>query len=284
MKEGNNWDIVIVPQSNLLEVNLKEVWRYRDLIFMFVKRDFVSFYKQTILGPLWFIIQPLITTLTYVVIFGSIANLSTEGQPAILFYLSGIIFWNFFSTILLRTSETFTSNAGVFSKVYFPRLTVPIATVCFSFVSFFIQFSLFIVIFLFYYFFMDYHPVITYSILLIPILILIVAFFSLGLGIIISSLTTKYRDLKFLVSFGVQLLMYAAPIVYPMSAVSNEKLAFILKLNPITPVIEIFRCAILSSGSFDVGVLWYSITATCFVLIIGVIIFNKVEKTFMDTI
>lgn len=283
MKKEQGWDIVIEPTTKLFDINLKELYRYKDLIFMFIKRDFISIYKQTILGPLWFLIQPLITTVTYMFVFGEIANLSTDGTPPVLFYLSGILFWNFFSTSLLKTSDTFAANAGIFGKVYFPRLTVPIANVCTAFISFIIQLVLFTFIFILL-IFKGLVPAIGGAILLLPLLVIIVAFFSLGTGIIISALTTKYRDLKFLISFGMQLLMYAAPVIYPLSSIKDSRVIFLLKMNPLTHVIETFRYALLGHGSFSMVGLIYAMVITFLVLVIGVIIFNKIEKGFMDTI
>lgn len=277
------WDIVIYPKSSWFNLKLGEVWKFRDLIFMFIKRDFIAQYKQTILGPIWFIIQPLITTITYLVVFGSIANLSTDGQPKILFYMCGVLFWNFFSTSFLRTSETFSANAGMFGKVYFPRLTVPISSVLSSFIAFFIQFVLLIVI-LSYYVINGFSPDWNYTIILLPYLLLLMSAQALGFGIIISSMTTKYRDLKYLVTFGVQLLMYATPVVYPLSMIEDRRLALLLELNPMTALIETFRFALLGSGTFSWEALIYSSLASFFVLLLGIAIFNKVEKTFMDTI
>lgn len=278
-----NWDIIIEPKSNWFDLKIIEVWKFRDLIFMFVKRDFIAQYKQTILGPIWFLIQPLMVTLTYVIIFGGVANLSTDGQPKILFYMSGVLFWNYFSTSFMRTSETFSANAGMFGKVYFPRLTVPIASVCSSFISFFIQFALLLVI-LIIEIINGFQPNWNYALLLLPVLMVLMAAQALGFGIIISSMTTKYRDLKYVVTFGVQLLMYATPVVYPLSAVTDTRLQLLLKLNPMTSIIETFRYALLGSGMFQVESLIYSACMSIVVLIFGVAIFNKVEKTFMDTI
>ncbi len=283
MKNETEWDIVIQPKSNLFDLKLKDVWKFRDLVYMFVKRDFIAQFKQTILGPLWFIIQPLITTLTYIVVFGGIANLSTDGQPKILFYMSGILFWNYFSTSFLRTAETFSANASMFGKVYFPRLTVPIASVCSSFISFFIQLALLVVIFAFYVL-NGYRPEWSYTIFLLPFLMILMAAQALGFGIIISSMTTKYRDLKYLISFGIQLLMYATPVVYPLSMVTDSRLILLLKLNPITAIVETFRYALLGSGSFSWEALLYSTVVSFVVLVFGIAIFNRVEKTFMDTI
>lgn len=283
MAKEQQWDVIIKPSADWFDLKLREVWKYRDLIYMFVKRDFISQYKQTILGPLWFIIQPIFTTLTYIVVFGGIANLSTDGQPKTLFYMSGILFWNYFSTSFLRTSETFAANAGIFGKVYFPRLTVPVASVCTSFISFFIQLALLIVI-LVIYIFNGFRVEWNATILLLPLLMLLMAMQALGLGIIISSMTTKYRDLKHLVTFGIQLLMYATPVVYPLSMVTDARLQLILQLNPMTAVIETFRYALLGSGTFNGGALCYSACISCVILVIGIAVFNKVEKSFMDTI
>lgn len=284
MKENQeeNWTLVIKPQSNWLELHLDDLWRYRDLIYMFVKRDFVAQYKQTILGPLWFLIQPILTTVTYMVIFGGIANISTDGMPQSLFYMSGIMMWNYFSTCLNKTSDTFVANANIFGKVYFPRLTVPISSVISGLVTFAIQMVLFVVMYL--YFVIkgaDIH--VNGYILLLPYLIVLMALLGLGLGIIVSSMTTKYRDLKFLVVFGVQLLMYAAPVVYPLSALP-EKYRFWVALNPMTSVMETFRYSVLGNGSFSWAMLGYSSAVTAVILFFGVLIFNRVEKTFMDTV
>jgi lipopolysaccharide transport system permease protein len=283
MEDNKDWDIYIQPESPWFELRLKEVWRYKDLIYMFIKRDFVAQYKQTILGPLWFIIQPLITTLTYVIVFGNIANLSTDGQPKLLFYMSGILFWNYFSTSFLRTSETFSANAGIFGKVYFPRLTVPIASVCSSFISFLIQFLLLLIIYAAY-ILNGLSFEWNWAMLLLPVLMILSAVQALGFGIIISSMTTKYRDLKYLISFGIQLLMYATPVVYPLSAVTDVRLAWILKLNPMTAIIETFRYALLGSGTLNVSLLIYSAVISFVVLLLGMSVFNRVQKNFMDTI
>jgi len=284
MKESQeeNWTLVIKPQSNWFELHLDDLWRYRDLIYMFVKRDFVAQYKQTVLGPLWFLIQPILTTITYMVIFGGIANISTDGIPQSLFYMSGIMMWNYFSTCLNRTSDTFVANANIFGKVYFPRLTVPISSVISGLVTFAIQLGLFIAIYLYFVFKgADIH--INGYVFLFPYLIILMALLGLGLGIIISSMTTKYRDLKFLVAFGIQLLMYAAPVVYPLS-VLPEKYKFWVALNPMTSIIETFRYSVLGTGSFSWAMIGYSSAFTAAILVFGVVIFNRVEKTFMDTV
>ena len=276
---------VITPQKNLLDVNLKEIWRYRDLIFLFVKRDFVAVYKQTVLGPLWFVIQPIFTTLIFTVIFGQLASIPTDGLPQVLFYMCGISTWNYFSECFTKTSNTFVSNANIFGKVYFPRLVLPISTVISCLLKFFIQFSLFL-IFLIYYIYMGANVTPNTHIIVFPFIILIMAGLALGLGIIISSLTTKYRDFQFLVVFGVQLLMYATPIVYPLS-LAKEKLGdyyWVAKLNPMSSIIEATKYAFLGQGEFSWAHLFYSFSVMLILLFIGVLVFNKVEQNFMDTV
>lgn len=282
----NNWDLEIKPQAHLLDINLREVWKYRDLLWMFVKRDFTAQYKQTILGPLWHFIQPLFTTVVFLVVFTNIAKISTDGVPPVLFYMSGITIWNYFSSCLNATSSTFVANAGIFGKVYFPRLVIPFSTVMSNIVKFGIQFLLLLAAMLWYKFtsssFTLSQPLST--LVLIPAIILIMAGLGLGLGIIISSMTTKYRDLTVLIGFAVQLLMYATPVVYPLSAISSEKLRFWITLNPLTPLVEAFRYAMLGVGSFDAGSFGYSFGFMLVTLFIGLLIFSKVEKTFMDTV
>lgn len=276
------WTTVIEPQNKLLELKLNEVWKYRDLILLFVQRDFKTKYKQTILGPLWFIIQPLFTTVIYTFVFGNLAGLSTDGLPQFLFYMAGNVPWLYFSTCLTTTSNTFTGNAGVFGKVYFPRLTTPIATVITAMINYMVQFAMFL-IFEVYYLSIGANVHINSYALLTPILVIQMALLGMGFGIIISSLTTKYRDLQVLVSFGVSLWMYATPIVYAASSLS-EKAYAILMLNPIAPIIEIMRYGWLGAGTvslFHWGVSWIT---TIVVIFVGIIMFNRVEKTFMDTV
>lgn len=276
------WKKVIEPKSKLLDLKLKEVLKYKDLIFMFVKRNFKSQYKQTILGPLWFIINPLITSVLFTVVFGGIAKISTDGVPQFLFYMAGNTAWQYFATCLTSTSSTFTANAGVFGKVYFPRLVMPISTVIFSALSFLIQFCMFIG-------FMIYFKATGENVnpnacmLLLPVMVLHMAALGLGFGIIISSLTTKYRDLSILVGFGVQLWMYITPIVYPVSTLS-DKFKSLIMLNPMAPVVNNFKYAFLGCGQMEWGYWGLSAIVTVIVLFIGIIIFNKVEKTFMDTV
>jgi lipopolysaccharide transport system permease protein len=277
-----HWDLIIRPKRHLLDVNLKEIWDYRDLLYMFVKRDIVTVYKQTILGPIWFFVQPIMTMLTYVVVFGNIAQISTDGIPAPLFYLSGITLWNYFSESFNKTSGTFTSNAHIFGKVYFPRLIVPLSVVISNVIKFFIQFGLFLLVWVWYLATTEtIHPNIW--LLSTAYCLLLMAGMGLGFGIIFSSLTTKYRDLTFLIQFGVQLAMYATPIIYPMSTLS-EKYQRVLWWNPIAHVIEAFKYGFLGSGSASISGLVYTTVFTIITLALGVIIFNRTEQTFMDTV
>lgn len=272
----------ISSKNHLFDLKLMEVWRYRDLLEMLVKRDFITFYKQTVLGPIWFIVQPLLTTLIYVLLFGNIAKISTDGAPQILFYLSGITIWNYFSESLTKTSTVFTANAGMFGKVYFPRLIMPLSIVASALMKFLVQFILFILVLLYYILFTDQvQPNIW--ILLTPYLVLLMALFALGLGMIFSSLTTKYKDLSFLLAFGIQLFMYVTPVVYPISALP-EKFRFLMYVNPLSPIFECFRYAYLGVGDFSGTALFWSSFFIIIILIAGTVIFNKVEKSFMDTV
>jgi len=272
----------INSKQSVFSLNLHEVWEYRDLLLMLMKRDFITFYKQTILGPLWFIVQPLLTTSIYVVLFGNIAKLSTDGMPQVLFYLSGITIWNYFSESLTKTSTVFTSNAGMFGKVYFPRLIMPLSIVASALMKFAVQFGIFIVVLLYYVIFTDtVHP--NWWILLTPVLIFLMAMFALGMGMIFSSMTTKYKDLTFLLAFGTQLFMYVTPVVYPTSALP-EKFKFLAYFNPLSSIFECFRYAYLGAGSFDLMSLMISAVVIMILLVVGTVIFNKVEKSFMDTV
>ncbi|MDO9000938.1 MAG: ABC transporter permease [Bacteroidota bacterium] len=270
----------IEPKKSLFDINLKELWAYRDLIGLFVRRDFVSLYKQTILGPLWFIIQPLLSTAMFTIVFAKIAKFSTADLPPIVFYLSGTVAWNYFSTTLLKTSDTFTQNASIFGKVYFPRLTVPVSIVISNLIQFAIQFTLLAVIII-YYSFNGYDFHFDLTLLLIPVMLLILAGLGLGFGILISSLTTKYRDLKQLISFGVQLWMYITPIIFPLSSVSGKYRIFFL-VNPLTGIIETFRTILLGVGQMNYFYLGYSAAFMVVLLVIGVIMFNRIERNFMD--
>lgn len=276
-----NWTLKVTPKRNLLDVPIKEIWRYRDLLYLFVKRDFVAFYKQTILGPLWFIIQPILTTLMFTLVFGKIAGLSTDGLPQILFYLSGVTLWAYFSECLTKTSTTFVDNAQIFGKVYFPRIITPLAIVTSNLMRFIIQFSIFMMFLGYYWWQGIVQPNMT--VLLLPFLIILMVTISLGLGLIFSAMTTKYRDLRFLLQFGVQLFMYITPIIYPLSSIP-AKYAIYIQLNPITPIIETFRYAFLGTGSMTISGLIYSTIFATVIFISGVIIFNRVEATFMDTV
>jgi lipopolysaccharide transport system permease protein len=279
---AKEWDLVIEPQSSLFELHLKDVWRYRDLLWLLVKRDFVSFYKQTILGPLWFFIQPLFTTIIFTFIFGNLAGLSTDGLPQPLFYMAGITAWNYFADCLTKTSTVFRDNANIFGKVYFPRLIMPLSIVVSNLVRFGVQFLLFALMMLYYYCSgANFH--IQTAIVLFPILVLLMALLGLGLGLIITALTTKYRDLAFLITFGVQLMMYATTVIYPLSA-APAKYKWLIELNPMTGIIEAFRNGFLGQGMLTLQSLGYSIIVTLCSVVIGVVIFNKTEKTFVDTV
>ena len=276
------WDLIITPRKKWYDLQLRDVWHYRDLIGMFVRRDFVSRYKQTILGPLWFLIQPFLTSIVFTVVFGNIAGLPTDGLPQLLFYMSGTVLWNYFAGCLTGTSTTFTSNAHLFGKVYFPRLVTPISIIISNLITFAIQF-LFFMGFYVYFFLRGADINITSWALTLPLLILLMAGMGLGFGIVISSLTTKYRDLQQLVGFGVSLLMYVTPVIYPISSIP-EQWRWIAEVNPITPIIETFRAGFLGAGNATWLGLGYSAAFMLVVLFIGVVIFNRVERTFIDTV
>jgi lipopolysaccharide transport system permease protein len=281
--QDKDWDMIIEPQRSLFDLRLGELWRYKDLVMLFVRRDFVAVYKQTILGPLWYLIQPVLTTIMFTFMFGQIAQLPTDGLPQFVFYMSGTVIWSYFADCLNKTSNTFVQNANLFGKVYFPRMAVPVSILISNLITFAIQFLLFL-------FFVAFFALrgsniqpnwgwIAFS----PILLLIMAGLGLGFGIIISSLTTKYRDLRFLVSFGVQLLMYATPVIYPVSSIP-EHFRWIILANPMTPIVETFRYAFLGSGNVSMGNLLYSFGFMLVVVLLGSVIFNRVEQTFMDTV
>lgn len=273
----------IKPNDKFFDLRLNEIWRYRDLLILFVRRDFVAKYKQTVLGPIWFLIQPLFQTLVLSIVFGGMAKLSTDGVPPILFYLAGVTSWNYFANCLKSTSNTFTMNASLFGKVYFPRAVTPLSIIISNLIQLSIGLFLFAIIYAYYIIFnnTDLQPNIV--LLLLPVLILIMGFMGLGLGMLVSSMTTKYRDLQYLVDFGVQLLMYATPVILPLSAIP-EKYKIIMLLNPMTGVIETFKYSFLGSGSFSPNLLIYSIVFTVVVFFLGLLIFNKTEKNFMDTV
>lgn len=277
-----HWDMILEPQRGLFNLYLGELWRYRDLVLLFVRRDFVSVYKQTILGPLWYLIQPLLTTLTFTIIFGQIARLSTDGLPQFIFYLSGTVIWTYFANCLNKTSNTFVQNAGLFGKVYFPRIAVPISILFSNLINFTIQLGMFIAFVLFYMWTGDsVRP--NSWLFFVPGLILMMAGLGLGFGLIISSLTTKYRDLQFLVTFGVQLLMYATPVIYPISSIP-KRFQLLILANPMAPIVEAFRYAFLGTGTVSLGNLLYSFVFMLVVVFLGIVIFNRVEQTFMDTV
>lgn len=281
MKE--QWTLVISPHEKLWHIDFREIWKYRDLISLFIKRNIVVQYKQTILGPLWYIIQPILTVIMNMVVFGGIAGMSTDGMPQVLFYLSGNVCWFYFSDCLNQASKTFVDNQAMFGKVYFPRLVVPIATVLSNLLRFGIQMGLFVILFIYY--FIGGSPVCpNWYILLIPVFVIMLAGLGLGFGILVSSMTTKYRDLTILFTFLVQLWMYATPIVYPISMVPEGKLRMLLLANPMTSIIEAFKYATLGQGYFSWTVLGYSFAFMVLLLLIGVVIFNKVQRSFMDTV
>lgn len=284
MKSQNNyeWALIIRPKKNLLEIDFKQIWEFRDLLILFIRRDIVTKYKQTILGPLWFIIQPILTTLMYLLVFGRIANIPTDNVPPILFYLSGIVAWTYFSVCLNSTANTFITNAGIFGKVHFPRLVVPLSIVISNIIQFLIQLGLLLIVIGIYYF-KGVSFTFTYNLFLVPFLILLMAFLGLGFGIIISSLTTKYRDLSNLMGFGIQLWMYATPIIYPLSVIPDKYKIFILA-NPLTAIIITFKSALLGTQSVSYGYLLYSSVFTLVILFFGIILFNRVERSFMDTV
>jgi lipopolysaccharide transport system permease protein len=278
----DNWTTVIKPKDKLLHVDFAEIWQYRDLWSMFVRRDIVTQYKQTILGPAWYFIQPALTTLMYMIVFGGIAKIPTDGLPQPMFYLAGIVCWQYFADGLNKTSSTFTANQHIFGKVYFPRIIVPLATVSSNLIRMGIQMLLFILVYI-YYLVVGVKVSPNGYVLLIPVLIVMLAGLALGFGIIVSSMTTKYRDLTFLFSFIVQLWMYATPVIYPLSTISPER-QWIMVLNPVTSIIEAFKYGTMGVGSFDWAYLAYSFVFMLALLAVGVIIFNKVQRSFMDTV
>lgn len=278
----NDWTLIIKPRKRWFDINLKALWRYRDLYRMYVRRDIVTEYKQTILGPLWYLIQPLLTTIMYMFVFGGLAGISTDGAPQPLFYMSGIMLWNYFNSAFSVSSNVFTANASVFGKVWFPRLVVPLAGITSNLLKMLIQLVLFVIMYVGYLIAgTELH--VTWSILLFPYLVLLLAFHAMSMGLIISSLTTKYHDLKYLVSFGMQLFMYATPIIYPLS-LAPGKYRFLLELNPLTPIFEAFKYSCLGCGSLSWGGLLYSTLFMLIMLFLSVIVFSRVERNFMDTV
>ena len=282
---SKDWDIIITNKSNLLSIDLGEVWRYRDLLTMYVKRDIITFYKQTILGPLWFIIQPLFTTIMFMFVFGGIAGISTDGIPQAVFYLAGLVCWNYFQDCLSKCSDTFNANQAIFGKVYFPRMVVPLSIVISNLIKMGIQFCLFLAVYC-YYFATGIHFQINATILLVPLLIVMLGLLGLGFGMIISSMTTKYRDLRFMITFGVQLWMYATPAIYPLSVikVTYPNYIWVLVANPLTAILETFKYAFTGVGEFNLLYLSYSFVFTISITVLGIIIFNRVQRNFMDVI
>ena len=279
-----DYDLIIRPKRHAFDINFKEIWNYRDLLKMFVKRDIITVYKQTVLGPIWFIVQPILTTLIYMVVFGRIAQISTDGTPQALFYLSGITIWNYFAESFNTTADTFIQNANIFGKVYFPRLIMPISKVVSGLIKFAIQFGFFLIIY--FYFIIkgtsSVNP--NWTIALLPVYVALMAAYGLGAGIIFTSLTTKYRDLKFLLTFGVQLLMYASPVIYPVSTIPEGTMKTIILYNPFTPILEGFKYAFLGAGHFSWWSLGYSVVFAIVLLTIGIVVFHKTERNFIDTV
>lgn len=282
MKEDTEWTMEIHSRSGWFNIDLAELWRYRDLIILFVRREFVAVYKQTILGPVWFLLPPLFTAIVFAIIFGSIARIPTDGQPPVLFYLAGIIAWTYFSNCMTATSNTFIANSGIFGKVYFPRLVIPVSIVIVNIFSFLIQFGLFLIIYLYY--LISGAPISpNIWLCLVPFLLIQMAALGLGMGILVSSLTTRYRDLTFALGCGIQLWMYATPIVYPLSQVPHQWI-WLISLNPMTAVVESFRFAFLGSGMIQSWQIVLSLIITAFILFLGILFFSKVERSFMDTV
>lgn len=279
-----DWTTEIKPKTSLLDIDFREIWQYRDLCLLFVKRNIITQYKQTVLGPLWYVIQPALTTAMYMIVFGGIAGISTDGLPQPLFYLSGICVWQYFSDCLTKTSNTFVDNAGIFGKVYFPRLVVPIANVLSNLVRFGIQLGLFLLVYLGYAVLTDVPVAPNLYALLLPVLVLLLAGMALGFGILISSMTTKYRDLQLLLSFFVSLWMYATPIIYPLSTITNARLRLMMQLNPITGIVEFFKYGMLGVGCHEWWMLGYSALFMVVLLAVGIVVFNKVQRSFMDTV
>ena len=283
MNDNVTWNLEIKPQDSLLNLHLKDVWAYRDLLGLLVRRDFVSFYKQTIFGPIWFFIQPIFTTLIFTIIFNKLAKISTGDVPAPLFYLSGSIAWNYFADCLNKTSTVFRDNANIFGKVYFPRLIMPLSIVVSNLVKFGVQFLLFVILFVYYNLSSNISVVPNFYVFLFPLIIILMALLGLGTGLIITALTTKYRDLTFLVTFGVQLLMYATPVIYPLST-APARYRFLITINPLSSLIETFRFGFTSKGEFNSHEFLYSVIASLFLFLFGLIVFNRVEKDFVDTV
>lgn len=282
--DKKEFELLIEPHGKLVQINFGEIWRYKDLLEMYIKRDIVTFYKQTILGPIWFFIQPIFTTIVFMFVFGGLAKIPTDGIPQPLFYLAGITLWNYFSESLTKTSDTFLTNQAIFGKVYFPRLIAPLSVTITGLIKMFIQFLVFVIVYI-YFVIRGTNVGLNIYALLFPVLIFILASLTLGFGIIISSLTTKYRDLKFLITFAIQLWMYATPVIYPLSVMSgSKKYMWLIQANPLTSVMETFKYGFLGQGTFSWLALGYSFLFAVIILLVGIIIFNRVERSFMDVI
>lgn len=282
---NEDWDLIIRPKSSVFDLKLKDVWSYRDLLEMYIHRDIITFYKQTILGPIWFFVQPIFTTIVFMFVFGGLAGIPTDGIPMALFYLSGITLWNYFSESFTKTSDTFLLNEAIFGKVYFPRIIVPLSITITGLIKMCIQLSVFVIVYIYYV--VKGTPIApNFYAFLFPVLILILASLSLGFGVIISSMTTKYRDLKFLIAFGIQLMMYATPVIYPLSVMEGKYKSYmwLIQANPLTAVMETFKYGFLGRGSFSWFAIGYSLLISLVILLVGIIIFNKVERSFMDVI
>lgn len=283
--EKEKWDIVIERQRSLFRLDLNELWRYKDLLMMYIKRDIVTFYKQTILGPLWFFIQPLFTTIMFMFVFGGIAGIPTDGVPQAVFYMAGLLCWNYFADCLNKCADTFNANQHIFGKVYFPRLVVPLSIILSNLLKLAIQFLLFLGIYA-YYWAIGAEVSMNLYVLLLPLLIIMLGGLGLGFGLIISSLTTKYRDLRFLITFGVQLWMYATPIIYPLSVMkeNHSQYMWLILANPITAITETFKYGFTGEGTFSWLYLAYSFVFTIVIMLWGMITFNRVQRSFMDVI
>lgn len=280
-----NWDLIIRPHQRFFDLNLREVWRYRDLVMQFVRRDIVAVYKQTLLGPVWFIVQPILTTIVFTFVFGNLAGLAPDNVPTALFYMAGIIPWNYFSECLMKTSTTFTGNASIYGKVYFPRLVMPFSVVISNMAKLGIQLIILAIVWLYYYLKGGYDFQLSAALLLLPVVIIIMAGLGLSLGILISSLTTKYRDFAFLVAFGVELLKFASTLIFPLFLIKNDTYRTIIYANPMTSIIETFRYALMGKGAeFNPMALLYSAVFMVVVFFVSALLFNRVEKSFMDTV
>lgn len=281
LNTSQEWDAVIEAKHSLFAINFKELWHYRDLLVLFVRRDFVTVYKQTILGPLWFFIQPILTTITFTIIFGNVAQLSTDGAPKVVFYMAGITLWNYFSTCLTAVSGVFNTNAGIFGKVYFPRLIMPLTIVISNLMKFGVQFLLFLCFVSYFVVQEQIHP--NLWVLALPLVIVLMALIAMGIGLILSSMTTKYKDLNQLISFGMQLFMYATPVIYPSSAIPPAY-QWVVNLNPLVSLFDYMRFAFLGVGSFALSDFIFPTVFSVVILFFGILVFNKVQKTFMDTV